>query len=126
MKTLLKVLGLVSLGIGAVGVVLPLLPTTPFLIFSAFCFARSSERLHHYLYNHSIFGGYLQRYESGDLTVADKVRTLGLLWIGLAFSGYMTGKPIVWAILSVIGTAVSVHLILLGRKKRAAAAAEVS
>ena len=53
MKTVYKVVGLLSLGVGAVGVVLPLLPTTPFLLLAAFCFARSSERLHAYLYEHS-------------------------------------------------------------------------
>lgn len=118
MKILLKVLGLLSLGLGAVGVVLPLLPTTPFLLFAAFCFARSSERLHHYLYEHSIFGGYLQRYESGALTLSDKIRTLAILWIGLSFSAYMSGKPVVAVILGVIGIVVSVHLLLLGKKHK--------
>jgi uncharacterized membrane protein YbaN (DUF454 family) len=48
--------GLVAVAVGAVGVVLPLLPTTPFLLVAAFAFARSSERLNNWLREHQIFG----------------------------------------------------------------------
>ena len=50
------IIGSVSLALGAVGVVLPLLPTTPFVLVSAFAFARSSKRLHDWLLAHRIFG----------------------------------------------------------------------
>ena len=55
-RALWLLLGLVAVGLGAVGVVLPLLPTTPFLLLAAFAFARSSERWHQWLVNHQIFG----------------------------------------------------------------------
>lgn len=48
--------GIVALTLGALGVVLPLLPTTPFVLVAAFAFAQSSERLHAWLVNHNIFG----------------------------------------------------------------------
>ena len=48
--------GWASLSMGAIGVVLPLLPTTPFLILAAYCFSRSSQRLHAWLLNHPILG----------------------------------------------------------------------
>lgn len=48
--------GFVALILGAVGVVLPLLPTTPFLLLAAMCFARSSQRLHDWLLGHRLFG----------------------------------------------------------------------
>lgn len=48
--------GLAALAIGAVGVVLPLLPTTPFLLVAAFAFARSSERMNNWLREHQVFG----------------------------------------------------------------------
>ena len=50
------VVGITALGLGAVGVVLPLLPTTPFVLVAAFAFARSSDRLHNWLLNHKTFG----------------------------------------------------------------------
>ncbi|SFL03969.1 YbaN family protein [Shimia haliotis] len=48
--------GLLALGCGLIGVVLPLLPTVPFLLLATFCFARSSERLHNWLLSHGTFG----------------------------------------------------------------------
>ena len=62
MRILWLVLGLASLSLGIVGIVLPLLPTTPFLLLSAFCFARSSDRLHAWLLAHRIFGPLIENW----------------------------------------------------------------
>ncbi|RFB01706.1 YbaN family protein [Parvularcula marina] len=59
-RALWLLLGMVAVGLGAVGVVLPLLPTTPFLLFAAFAFARSSERWHQWLVHHQIFGSLIE------------------------------------------------------------------
>jgi hypothetical protein len=48
--------GILSVCFGALGVFLPLLPTVPFMLLAAFCFARSSPQLHHWLINHPVFG----------------------------------------------------------------------
>jgi len=48
--------GIVFLAIGAIGVILPLLPTTPFLLVAAYCFTRSSPRMHRWLHSHPTFG----------------------------------------------------------------------
>jgi len=55
--------GIVFLAIGAIGVVLPLLPTTPFLLLAAYCFARSSPRLHGWLLDHPSFGPLINNWE---------------------------------------------------------------
>ena len=54
--------GLFFFGLGSVGVLLPVLPTTPFIILALWCFAGSSKRLHDWLYNHRLFGPALQRW----------------------------------------------------------------
>ncbi|MEZ5777093.1 MAG: YbaN family protein [Paracoccaceae bacterium] len=56
MRALWLLLGGVSFALGAVGIFLPLLPTVPFLLLSAFAFAQSSERLHGWLLSHRVFG----------------------------------------------------------------------
>jgi uncharacterized membrane protein YbaN (DUF454 family) len=55
-RVILILTGVVALALGAIGVVLPLLPTTPFLLVAAFAFANSSERLHRWLLAHQLFG----------------------------------------------------------------------
>ncbi len=62
-RVLFLVMGLVSVGLGLLGAILPILPTTPFMILGLWCFARSSERFHNWLYNHRLFGPPLQKWE---------------------------------------------------------------
>lgn len=74
-------LGVISAGLGAAGIVLPLLPTTPFLLLSAYLFAKSSPRWHDWLVNHKYLGPYIQAWRNKTgLTVAQKLR------IGLSFT----------------------------------------
>lgn len=116
MRWALNGVGLVSLGLGALGVALPLLPTTPFLLLSALCFAKASDRLLNYLLNHRVFGSYLNQYYSGQMTLAYKLQTLGVMWIGLIVSAWLIGKPWPWAIFAIIGTGVSIHILTLKPK----------
>ena len=117
MRWLLNGVGLVSLGLGALGAVLPLLPTTPFLLLSALCFAKASDRLLNYLLNHRVFGDYLHQYYSGQMSLAYKIQTLAVMWIGLIVSAWLIGKPWPWAIFAVIGTGVTIHLLTLKPKR---------
>jgi len=54
--------GLVSLALGGIGILLPLLPTVPFMILAAFCFANSSPRLESWLVEHHVFGGHIRNW----------------------------------------------------------------
>ena len=61
-KRLLFISGFISLALGIVGIILPLLPTTPFLLLSAYCFSQSSEKFHNYILNNKVFGQYIRDY----------------------------------------------------------------
>lgn len=113
LKPLLMAVGLISLALGAAGIILPILPTTPFLLLAAFCFARSSERLHRYLVTHRIFGEYISNYYNHAMTPRHKARTLGVMWFGIIFSCILIGASIPWIILPAIATLVSIHIIRL-------------
>lgn len=106
-------IGVLSVALGSIGIVVPLLPTTPFLLLAVFCFARSSDSLQQWLLNHRLFGPYLRNYYDGTMTRAHKVRTLALLWIGLMASAFFIGKPVVWAIFVLLGAAVTTHIVML-------------
>lgn len=71
------VLGCIGVGLGAVGTVLPLLPTFPFLLLAAFCFAKSSERLHTWFINTKLYKKNLESYIQGKgMTRAAKLRIM--------------------------------------------------
>ncbi len=116
LRPLLVVVGVVSLTLGVLGIVLPVLPTTPFLLLSAFCFARSSERLHTYLVNHPVLGEYISNYHNATMTRAHKVRTIVMLWLSIVLStGYLawSGRTIPAVILPFIAAGVTVHILTL-------------
>lgn len=107
--------GFILVGVGIVGMFLPLLPTTIFFILAAWCFARSSERFHYWLHNNRFFGKYLRNYRvKGGMTVKSKVITISILMAGILFSIlYATDNIIVRILLAAILIGVSWHLIAL-------------
>lgn len=67
--------GFLSITLGVLGIVLPILPTTPFMLLGAYCFARSSEKWHHWLLNHPVFGEYIVAFrDRRGLTLKQKYR----------------------------------------------------
>lgn len=76
-KALYIVLGCMALGLGAVGAVLPLLPAFPFLLLAAFCFARSSEKLHNWFIGTKLYKDNLADFVAGrGMTKKTKVRIM--------------------------------------------------
>ena len=114
-KGLFVVAGTVSLGLGFVGIVLPVLPTTPFLLLSAACYYKGSERLHRWMLDNRLFGDYLRNYKEGKgIQPRTKIFTLILLWSVTSFSAlFMLNNVIIQIILFAIAIGVSIHIIAL-------------
>ena len=114
-KRLLALCGLLALGLGAIGIFLPLLPTTPFLLLAAACFFRSSPRLYSWLINHKWFGHYIKQYrEHRAISRQAKLVTLVLLWGTLAFSS-LVALDSIWGriLLLAVGIGVTLHLLAM-------------
>ena len=84
MRLIWMTVGFVCLGLGAIGAVLPLLPTTPFVLVSAFCFARSSPRFHAWLINHRAFGPAIRAWNE-ERAIGRKAKIAATFAMGAAF-----------------------------------------
>jgi uncharacterized protein len=108
------VLGTLSLGIGMIGVLLPVLPTTPFLLMASFFYLRSSKRMYNWLVNHKVFGSYIYCYMTYHaISPRTKVGALIFLWATLVFSMVVIPGLHIKLFLMVVGMAVTTHIILL-------------
>ncbi|MEJ4042915.1 DUF454 family protein [Erwinia sp. SLM-02] len=94
-RVLLLILGWLAMVLATLGAVLPLLPTTPFLLLAAWCFARSSPRFHHWLLYRSIFGRYLRHWQQHRaMPPGAKSRAIVFILLTFAFSLWMV--KILW------------------------------
>ena len=81
MKTVCIILGTVSLALGIIGIFLPLLPTTPFLLLTAALYFRGSPRLYQWLLNHKCLGPYIRNFrENRAIPLRAKVVSIALMW----------------------------------------------
>lgn len=124
LKYFLIIVGLVSVGLGVIGIVVPLLPTTPFLLLAATCFARSSTRCHSWLFHNKWFGKYLKNYYEGrGIPIHVKVYTLLFLWVTILSSAFLFVQ-VLWVrvLLGSIASAVTIHILMVktyhGKDKR--------
>ena len=86
-RTLWFIAGTICLVLGAIGIALPILPTTPFLLAAAACYYKSSLRMHKWLLNNKWFGEYIRNYTEGKgLTKKTKIIALTMLWATIGFS----------------------------------------
>ena len=114
-KYLLTVLGFLSLLTGIIGIFVPLLPTTVFLLLAAACFFRSSPRLYRWITGHRIFGSYIRIYrEYHAVTRATKVAGVVSLWLLMAFSILFVAST--WwlrLVLVAVAIGVTIHIALI-------------
>lgn len=114
MKILLLILGLVSLILGVVGIFIPLLPTTPLLLLSAWCFFRSSKKLYQKLIESKYLGNYIRNFrENKTIPVKTKVFIISLLWLSLTYCIFFVAAEMLWLqiMLAIILIGVTMHIL---------------
>ncbi len=113
LRGILVALGTCFVALGVLGIFLPLLPTTPFLLLAVACYARSSERFHNWLLNNRWFGTYLRNYREGrGIALRVKILTVLLLWTTIGCSAaFAVDNIAVRVILSVIAIGVTIHIV---------------
>ena len=112
LKHTLNIIGLIAVVLAILGVFLPLLPTTPFLLLASACFARGSDRLHGWLLNNKLFGSAIRDFEQGKgMPRKAKIMAVALLWASLAFSVFKASSVIVIALLVCVGIGVTTYLL---------------
>ncbi len=84
MRLIWVTLGLLSLGLGIIGIAVPLLPTVPFVLLAAFCFARSSEHLHNWLLTHPRFGPVIEDWNQNG-AISPRIKRISTLSILAVF-----------------------------------------
>ena len=86
-RTILLIIGWLAIALGTLGVFLPLLPTTPFILLAAWCFSRSSPRFHHWLLYRSWFGPYLRHWQQHKaMPPGAKSRAIAVIIVTFAVS----------------------------------------
>jgi hypothetical protein len=118
-KLLFTVLGSISLVLGAAGVVLPLLPTTPLVLLAAYCFQESSEKIHNILVNNRIFGPYIENYRTKrGISLKRKAASIAFLWAGLAGSMIVLRAGWAYVLLGAVGVGVTAHLVMIPKRDK--------
>ena len=108
------IFGWFSLVMGVIGIFLPLLPTTPFILLAAACFARSSPRFYAWITSHHRYGPMIGNYLAGKgLPVKAKVMAISLLWISISFTLFIVS--LLWAKLAMLATALAVSVYIIWR-----------
>ena len=115
LRWLLLGIGWLSVALGVLGIFLPVLPTTPFLLLAAACFVRSSRRVYVWLVTHPRLGPWIRDYLDGQgIPLKAKVYAIGLMWASILLSCYLV--PLLPARLFMLTSAVLVTVYILRQK----------
>jgi uncharacterized membrane protein YbaN (DUF454 family) len=100
--------------VGMLGVILPLLPATPFLLLASACYVRGSETLHGWLMNHKYLGPYISNIkDKRGMPIKAKIITIIVLWVSLLFSMYRVDSLLLDVTLLVVGAGVTTLILKL-------------
>lgn len=119
LRPLLFVCGCLCLALGAVGVFLPVLPTTPFVLLAAACFVRSSPRLHAWILRHPLFGPPVRDFQAGlGISRRAKVVAISMLWASVLATVHLHVEAVLLDVLLVLlAVGVTVYLLRLPTRK---------
>jgi uncharacterized protein len=126
-RALWLIAGMTCLVLGAIGIVLPILPTTPFLLAASACFCKSSTRMYNWLLNNKWFGEYIRNYKEGrGLPMKTKMSALAVLWVTIGFStGFLLNRLLPTSIvlptqiiMVAVAIGVSLHIVRLPTFKK--------
>lgn len=105
-KAILFTIGIISLALGIIGIFLPVLPTTPFVILAAWCFLRSSPQAHQWLYRQPVIGDVLRNWEdSRSISRKTKITAIAMIALSLV---------VIWLRVEVLGVQIAVTALLIG------------
>jgi uncharacterized membrane protein YbaN (DUF454 family) len=111
-RALYVIAGHLFVVIGVLGVVLPVLPGTPFLLLASACYLRGSPRLHAWLHGHRFLGPHLRAFEEGrGLPARVKAIAIAAMWIGITVTTVMLGHLLLALALVAIATGVTIYLV---------------
>lgn len=112
--------GTICLVLGIIGIVLPILPTTPFLLLAAACYAKSSKRVYNWLLNNRILGSFIRNYLEGKgIPIKVKLFIISMLWIVMLITIFLIVQ-ILWLriVLLIIAVGVTIHIITIRPKNK--------
>lgn len=113
-KIVLNTIGVLAVLLGVIGIFLPLLPTTPFLLLASACFVRGSDRLHRWLLANPHFGKLIRDFEE-KRAVPRRAKIIGisLMWLSMSGSIYLVPSPWLKAMLAAIAIGVTIYMLRL-------------
>ncbi len=114
-RVIYLVIGTLALFLGALGIFLPVLPTTPFVILAAACYLRSSKRMHAWILQSRLFGETIENFQAGRGLKRDtKIRALVLMWATISISAFFFVDQLIFRVaMFLVAAGVTVYLLRL-------------
>lgn len=113
-RIIYSILGILCVIVGMIGILIPVLPTTPLLLSAAWFFARSSDRFHRWLLYHPVMGEYIRDYvEKKGIKKKVRKRAIMILWTSMLLTMLIVQRSVVTGILSTIGALVTLYIFSL-------------
>lgn len=117
-KLTLLILGFTFLILGTIGIVLPVLPTTPFMLLAAGCFSGSNKKMENWIKKNKYFGIYIENYQKGTgVPKKIKIKSIIYLWLSLSICFFFIKNIWVIIMIFIIGSIVTVYLMSLKKKE---------